>query len=354
MGNRRFGSHNLVQAQTSIEVYHFNVDQDSIKILHNLRPEVQEKLSAVMFNFGIDWHFMESYDLCNDFNDVNVLWIDMKVKVDQRLISSLPSLRFIVSPTTGLTHIDTRLARKKCIEIISLRGESDFLESISASSEFAWTLTLSIWRNLPLFLGNAYAGVENRERFASLQLRQKTLGLIGFGRIGRQLCRYGKAFGMHVVFFDKSSSIRNSAMESSHQATSADSIQELCAISDIIIVAASHQEEDEKDYPLIGPEELAMMKSDAILINIARGSLIDENAVALGLVNGTLRGFGTDVLTSEEINNNNQSPFNSLMGKGYNLIISPHIGGMCRDAFLSCQLHVAKRLLYRFSTLDET
>lgn len=152
---------------------------------------------------------------------------------------------------------------------------------------------------------------------------------------------------MKIVFFDIDKEAFDKTFIASLSALPVTTIRELCAVSDIVVIAASHREEDSHSYPLIGNEELLGMKEDAILINIARGSLIDEAAVTGRIRSGKLKGFGTDVLSLEEINAPNESPLTSLLGKGHNIIISPHIGGMCLDAVIACQFKVAETLLKR-------
>lgn len=313
-----------------------------------MSDSIKVKVDNFLQRQDVNWEFLDTSKYLADSYDANVLWIDMKIKVDQSLLQRLPRLEFIVSPTTGLTHVDTTALLKRGIEIISLRGDSLFLKDISASSEFAWTLVLSTWRKLPLIFQNINTSVSEREKFTSLQLNKRTIGIIGFGRIGRNLCRYANAMGMNVLYYDKYFTTFADELESNNQGTSLKSIDAVCEAADVLVVAASHIEEDADFYPLIGEEEISKMRADSILVNISRGSLIDEKAVARNIRSGRLKGFATDVLSMEEVNHHEiESPLLSLMSEGYNVVISPHVGGMCLDALLECQARVATKLVER-------
>lgn len=323
------------------------------EILTNLNSSTREQLRDAFPNVAFNWNFSNDFQKIENGHLMSVIWIDMKIKVGMDLLSILPNLKFIVSPTTGVTHIDATAIRERGVELISLKGESKFLQTISASSEYAWTLMLSVWRKLPLFMRSSYVGIGERENFTSRQLSNRTIGIIGFGRIGRQLSVYANSFGMNVVFVDPYISKQKGALDLPERATPLKSVLELCQVSDVVMVAASHLEKDASSYPIIGHRELSFMKEDAVLVNIARGSLIDETSVAQFIRSGKLMGFATDVLSMEEVHSDVDSPLPSLADEGFNVIVSPHIGGMCADAYFLCQIQVAKKLIEKLGKSNE-
>lgn len=271
-----------------------------------------------------------------------VLWVGLAPYVNESLLNSLPNLRIVASSTTGHTHIDLGLIEKRRIKLVTLAGELNFLESITATPELAWGLVLNVWRNISLSQQKTEIDSGNRELYQSTQLKGKRIGIIGFGRVGRRIAKYAQAFELEICAFDK----RNIDLPFGVVMVSKES---LLSNSDIVFISASVIQEDMTHYPIIGKEEIAMMKKSAILINIARGVLVDENALAAAINNGEIYGVGSDVQRNEEISEHSLeevNPLNLARLAGKNVVLTPHIGGMCTDALEQCNKFIAHKIQF--------
>ena len=162
------------------------------------------------------------------------------------------------------------------------------------------------------FKSGEYAKSERIFNFdrPTAQLRGKRWGIIGMGNIGREVARLAEAFGCDVAYFSTSGVERNEAYNKL-------SLNELLNSSDVISI---HCPLNERTQNLISAEELAMMKKSAILINVARGGIVNEAALAEALNSGNLRGAALDVFTSEPLR---ESPLYNLQNP-YRLLASPH------------------------------
>ena len=123
--------------------------------------------------------------------------------VDAPLLEAGPQLRVVATATTGLDHIDLEAAKERGVEVLSLRGESDFLRGVVATAEHTWALLLALLRRIPIASAAAEKGEWDRDVFRGRELDGKRLGIVGLGRIGERVARYGHAFGMEVCGYDR-------------------------------------------------------------------------------------------------------------------------------------------------------
>lgn len=123
--------------------------------------------------------------------------------IDEVFLRRCSRLSAIATATTGLNHVELAAAERRGIEILSLRGESAFLASISATAELHWGLLIAIARHLVPAFTSVQAGEWDRDRFQGMQLAGRTIGIIGYGRLGRLVAGYARAFRMKVLAFDK-------------------------------------------------------------------------------------------------------------------------------------------------------
>jgi D-3-phosphoglycerate dehydrogenase len=150
-----------------------------------------------------------------------------------------------------------------------------------------------------------------------MELRDKILGVIGLGRIGQQVCRRAQGFGMQVIAFDP---YANKEFVASHQVRLVN-LAELLAEADVVTL---HVPADQVQCPLLGAAELAAMKPGALLLNTARGALVDEDALAVALRSNHLGGAGIDAFE-------NEPPVGSPLLALDNVVLTPHIGGRTYD-----------------------
>ncbi len=237
--------------------------------------------------------------------------ISNKVVLDATTIAALPKLRLICVAATGMNNIDLNAAAEHGVEVRNAVGYSTY-----AVAETTLCSALSLLREVTyydnFFKSGEYSASERIFNFdrPTTQLRGKRWGIIGLGNIGREVARLATAFGCEVSYYSTSGVAR----EEEYKCVE---LSELLGSSDIISI---HCPLNDATRNLIGAEELAMMKPTAILINVARGGIVDESALAEALNNGALRGAALDVFTSEPLR---ESPLYSL-NDPYRLLASPH------------------------------
>ena len=237
--------------------------------------------------------------------------ISNKVVLDAKTIASLPHLRLICVAATGMNNIDLNAAAEHGVEVRYAVGYSTYaVAETTLSSALALLREVTYYDNY--FKSGAYASSERIFNFdrPTAQLRGKRWGIIGMGNIGREVARLAEAFGCEVSYYSTSGVARKEAYPSLE-------FEELLRSSDVVSI---HCPLNERTRSLIGAEQLAQMKSSAILINVARGGIVDEAALADALNEGRLRGAALDVFTSEPLR---ESPLYTLRDP-YRLLASPH------------------------------
>lgn len=274
--------------------------------------------------------------------DVVLVWLELEPIPAAVDLSKLTSLRAVFTSTTGLDHINVNLLQDLGIPLFSLNTFTHIRNQVSSTSELTWGLVIAVYRRIylnMLLLQNQRTINSIRERHKSEQLKGKVLGIVGFGRIGKALASYGILFGMKVLFFDpyivdfggyKSSDARPVSLE------------EVLSKSHVVVICASKAP---NRVPIIGKTELELMNESSIIVNTARGSLWDEQAVAEALVEGRISGVGVDVYTAEELGAETQrSPLQELDPATFNIIATPHIGGATVDALQTVTILLAEEI----------
>ena len=141
--------------------------------------------------------------LLQNVSKYEVIFIALQNTIDRLILDEAKRMNCIVTPTTGINHIDNKYAIELGIDIISLKGEVDFLKGITATAELTWGLLLSLLRHIPVANQDVLKGIWLRDKYYGNELKNKTLGIIGYGRLGKMIAKYGKAFQMSVIAFDR-------------------------------------------------------------------------------------------------------------------------------------------------------
>ena len=258
---------------------------------------------------------------------VEVLLVRSATKVRKDLIDACPGLKLIGRGGVGLDNIDTAHAKAKNIPVINTPASS----SISVAELVMAHLT-GMMRNL--HLANRSMPVEGRARFKELkkeyekgtEVRGKTLGIVGFGRIGQWTARYALGAGMKVIYADNHATAESIELEVGGQPIRVGvkrvELDELLAQSDAISL---HVPAQPNGQALVGAEELKRVKPGVVIINTARGGSIDETALIDAINDGRVRAAALDVFTNEP------EPREDLM-KHPRLSLSPHIGAATAEA----------------------
>lgn len=237
--------------------------------------------------------------------------ITNKVVIDGEAMRQLPDLKLICIAATGMNNVDLETAKELGIEVKNAVGYST-----TSVAETTLASALALARNIvyfdEYFHDGRYAKAERAfcyNRF-TFELRGKRWGIIGMGNIGREVARLASAFGCEVRYYSTSGVKREEeypAME----------LQELLEWSDIVSV---HSPLNERTRGLVGREELQKMRPSAIIINVARGGIIDEGALAEALDKGWIAAAALDVFSVEPLR---ESPLYNIKDR-YRLLASPH------------------------------
>jgi len=239
-------------------------------------------------------------------SEAEAISIFVNSRITPEVLERFPNLKFIATRSTGFDHIDIEAAKKRGILVAYVPGYGD-----NTVAEFAFGLILNLTRKI-------YRAIDRVKETGSFSLRDlrgadlkgKTIGVVGTGRIGREMVKIAKGFGMEVLAFDI---FQNKAF-AEEMVFKYVALDELLRNSDIVSLHCPFTEESRH---LINKDNVKLFKRGAYLINTARGGIVETEALVRGLKEGILAGAGLDVLEEEgEINN-------ELM-KMSNVLITPH------------------------------
>jgi D-3-phosphoglycerate dehydrogenase len=282
----------------------------------------KEDLAKLSNKFNvIKKHFKENQELLiylKKFpNSIDILFITIGFLITDSMVKKFQKkLNIIFSPTTGKNHI--KITNKK-IKVISLLNIKDKIKRIQSTSELTWGLILNLTRKIIPASKRNFLKKLNREKYIGSDLLGKTILIIGYGRIGKQLSKFAIAFGMKIKIFE----IKYNQSKKH--------LYNLLSISDIVVICINFNNNNKKyfDYKCF-----SKMKNNSYFINTSRGELIDEKTLLNSLRNKNLGGAALDVLTNEnQINSNSNHPLINYAKKNTNLIITPHIGGATSESF---------------------
>lgn len=316
-----------------------------IKILVNDGIHEDGKTLLEEAGYQVDTEKIAQEELMEVLPAYDVIIVRSATKVRKALIDACPNLKIIARGGVGLDNIDVAYAREKGIQVMN---------TPAASSQSVAELVYGHMFNLARFLhlanrdmpGQGDSAFKNlKKSYAKgLQLRGKTLGVIGFGRIGQEVARIGVALGMNVMPADliveeadidinvyNHTNIRLSVKVETFE------LEEVLAKSDFITLHVPFS----GGKALIGKEEIAKMKDGTFLVNAARGGAIDEDALLEALNNGKLAGAALDVFENEP------TPRRELL-EHPKISLSPHIGASTLEAQANIGLELADRILAFF------
>lgn len=250
---------------------------------------------------------------------IDAIVIRTKGCVTEKILRASPKLKIVGRHGIGVEHIDIDAATCAGVWVVNTPEGSRV-----AVTEHTWAMILGLAKNVPPGDRAVRTGdFAFRERRKSFELRGKTLGVVGLGRIGTSVAEIGaRAFGMKIVYTDL---LTFPAKEKRLGATKV-SLKKLLETSDVVTL---HTPLDASTEGLIGARELSWMRTSAILINCARGAIVDGHAVAVALKAGKLGGAGFDVFVPEE------PPLDHPLLSCENAILSPHSAAQTPEANLA-------------------
>jgi D-3-phosphoglycerate dehydrogenase len=268
-------------------------------------------------------------------SDKAALFVRLGHIIDARMLAEAQNLSAIVSPTTALNHIDLDAAAKVGAAVLSLRGETEFLRTVTATPEHALGLVIAVLRNYRhAFLGTGEQPW-NRDALRGTNVAGIRIGIIGFGRVGQWLAHVLAVMDAHIAFEDT-----DPDCPSLPCAQRLSTKEALIAASDVIVLAASYTNGQQ---PILTRPLLELMR-DKHLVNIARGELIDEAALVPLIAAGHFAGVALDVIEGETTGNTRLDKLRELTATR-NLIVTPHIGGATLQSMHATETFMARKLL---------
>jgi D-3-phosphoglycerate dehydrogenase len=245
-------------------------------------------------------------------------------RITARVIDASPRLRVISKHGTGIDTIDKDAAAARGIAVKAAVGAN-----APAVAEHTWALILACAKDVSTLDRRMHDGHWDKATHKSLELRGRTLGLVGLGAIGARVAAVGRAMDMRVIAHDPFAAMAPDGVE-------------LLPLADVIAhadVLSLHCPLTQDNANMLNAQTLATMRPGAIVVNTARGGLIDEAALADALKSGTLRAAGLDSFQVEPFTAGH--PFTGIP----NVILSPHIGGVTSDAYVGMGTAAARNVL---------
>lgn len=287
---------------------------EPIGIKEDKYRELKEKFQNLGHNFLMFPDRQESDEVLIERLKDAEIGIISNIKLTKDVMSHCPKLKMLSVAFTGVDHIDLDYCRSANISVCNASGYAT-----EAVSELALALMLNIYRNI-VELDNQTRCGKDRDGFLGRQIYGKTVGIVGTGAIGCRTASILRNFSCKVVAWSrtKKQELINSGVEYV-------SLEELLTISDIISL---HLPLNKDTYHIISEEKLRLCKPDAILINTARGDVVDMQALAFALKNKKIAGAGIDVFEKEP-----PLPKDHLLLNLPNCIVTPHVAYATEEAF---------------------
>lgn len=237
--------------------------------------------------------------------------------IDKELLEGT-SVTLINTCSTGMNHIDIEYVNERGIEVYNLKTDFKLLNNLPSTSELALTLMLGLLRKLVPSVESVKKNKWDYQPFVGRMASELTVGVVGYGRLGKMMAKFCKALCKEVIIHDpyiETKEFKNVSLE------------ELVESSDVISL---HVHVKEDTVYMINSDLLAKMNKCPYIINTSRGEIVNEVDVVEALKSGIIAGYGADVI-EDEFGDIENSPIVRAMNQGYNIIVTPHTGGMTQE-----------------------
>ena len=309
-----------------------SLDKSKIKflLLEGVHPNALEVLKAAGYT-NIEYHkkALDGEELIEAIKDAHFVGIRSRTHLTKEILEHAQKLVAVGCFCIGTNQVDLAEAKRRGIPVFN----APFSNTRSVA-ELVLAEIILLMRQVPKANMEVHRGVWNKSAAGANEVRGKKLGIIGYGHIGSQLSVIAEAMGMQVYFYD----IENKLPLGNAQQVA--SLEELLSSCDAVSL---HVPENASTKNLMSAERIAQLKEDAILINAARGTVVDLDALAARLEANTLRGAAIDVFPVEPASIND--PFESPLRKFDNVILTPHIGGSTAEAQENIGTEVANKFV---------
>ena len=227
-------------------------------------------------------------------------------------------LKVINTISTGLNHIDLDYCKEHNIDVWSLKEDYELINDLPSTSELAFGLMMSLLRNIPKSFHSVRDGNWDYEPFVGHQIKGKTIGVIGYGRLGKIMCRLFDGWGVDTFVYDPYVDVD---VEKDFEVD----LTTLLEYSDVVFL---HTHVTDETRGMVDDEFLSQMKQGSYLVNTARGELVNEDSIIESIEQGHLKGYGTDVIKDEFGDIQSSKLVEFSINPNNNVVITPHIGGM--------------------------
>jgi D-3-phosphoglycerate dehydrogenase len=262
--------------------------------------------------------------------DADAVIVRSATTIDAEALAAAPRLKVVARAGIGLDNVDVAAATKAGVMVVNAPQSN-----VISAAEHAVALLLAVARKVPQADASLKAGEWKRSKFTGVELAGKTAGIVGLGRIGVLVAQRLSAFGMHIVAYDPYVPAGRAAQMGVQMLPLDDVLKE----ADVVTI---HLPKTKETAGLIGERELALMKPTAILVNAARGGLVDEHALAQALKDGKIQGAGLDVYATEPCTDSPLFAFD-------NVVATPHLGASTAEAQDKAGTAVAKSVTLALS-----
>jgi D-3-phosphoglycerate dehydrogenase len=256
-------------------------------------------------------------------SDAHAILVRSATKVDAEAIAAAPELQVIARAGVGLDNVDIKAATTAGVMVVNAPTSN-----IISAAELTVGHILSLARHIPAAHASLAAGAWKRSSYTGVELYEKTVGIIGLGRIGALITQRLQAFGVSVIAYDP----YVTSARAQQLGVELVSLEDLLRRSDFTTI---HMPKTPETVGMISDEQFALMKPSAFVVNVARGGLIDEDALYRALTANTIAGAGLDVFVSEPPKD---SPLLALP----NVVVTPHLGASTDEAQEKAGVAVAK------------
>lgn len=295
---------------------------------------------------SVDYLDINQKKLKEIIKNYDILIVGLGLNIDKDVIDMANKLKIILTATTGTDHIDIKYASKKNIKVISLKDETKFLDTITGTAELSFGLMIDLLRKTHSAFNSVKKYKWNRNEFRGHNLYEKTIGIVGLGRLGRMMSKYCNAFNMRVIAYDPY--VKKEIFKKSKCLQV--KFNELLKQSDIISI---HVHLNDQTQNIFNKNIFKQMKLGVYIINTSRGKIVNEKDLLVFLKNKKIAGYATDVLSNELDFNKTKvkNPLIDYSKKNENVIIVPHIGGMTYESRENTDIFIAKKLSENFRLL---
>lgn len=259
--------------------------------------------------------------------DAHAVLIRSATKIDAEALAAAPALKVVARAGVGLDNVDIKSATTAGVMVVNAPTSN-----IVSAAELTVGHILSLARHIPSAHASLAAGQWKRSSFTGIELFEKTVGIFGLGRIGALVAERLKAFGVRVVGYDP----YVTPARAQQLGVELLAFDDVLAQSDFVTV---HMPKTPETTGMIGEEQLRIMKRTAFVVNVARGGLVDEDALHTALTTGEIAGAGLDVFTSEPPKPD--SPAARLLDLP-NVVVTPHLGASTEEAQEKAGVSVAR------------